>query len=411
MALVSLVCPQCGAALELDDKDRDYGFCGYCGCKVQLHEVISVKHSGTVSLDNSAQATNRLQIANRAFESHNFSEASDYYTKVLEDLPGDYKSICRKGICAVYLSAPGSIAATEFSVAMKAACQALNTTEQQNGKSGVDLIAEKDRDLLELLDSCVLAFDTKQPLQASLDSCNAVFARLVSNAVFASTVIGCIDTESIKETALVNALEFCSNVEKTTLKYHAGSTVEKNGNVKNNYENCRISGRNRELLQQTRASFADAYNTLPSRLEKERNLGASIQILNDEIKALQKKIAEEQKALKASKTAFWNANPDFAKGRRNALLPALIIGVLSAAALTVFVIYRINLGVLLAPAGIILAVLLGIKMKKSYEKNVFSEDIRLQTATINADENELKEKKEKLAAENSRLKEFNRSKR
>jgi len=409
MALVSLTCPQCGAALELEENDKDYGFCPFCGTKVQLHEVISVKHSGTVTLDNSAQAINRLQIANRAFESHNFTEASSYYTKVLEDFPGNYAAIYRKGICAIYLAAAGSLPTAEYQVAMKAAAEALATTEQPNGKSQVDLIAVKDRDLLELLNSCVLAFDGNQPLQPSLDSCNALFAKLASCAAFAATVIGNIDTEVIREQALAKAIEFCSGSEKLKLKYHAGTTIEKNGNVRENIESCRISGQNKALLAQTKKTLSDIYNSLPSRLERESNLYASIKVLGDNIRELEKQIASEKKTLKASKAAFWEANPDLKKGRSKAMLPALIIGILFVIATVIFIFCIPWVGYLISPVGILLAILLASGSVRKYDSNVFSEDIKQQIAVLNDDLKELKEKKENLAAENDQLKEFNRS--
>lgn len=46
MAVTALVCPRCGAQIELDDS-REYGFCSYCGSKIMLgeHIYVHVKHS------------------------------------------------------------------------------------------------------------------------------------------------------------------------------------------------------------------------------------------------------------------------------------------------------------------------------------------------------------------------------
>jgi len=46
MALRSLICPQCGAQIQLDDADKDYGFCTSCGTRIQLNEIVSVHHTG-----------------------------------------------------------------------------------------------------------------------------------------------------------------------------------------------------------------------------------------------------------------------------------------------------------------------------------------------------------------------------
>lgn len=51
MSLKALICPQCGANLQLDD-NREFGFCEFCGAKVQIKEVIEIKHSGQIKIDN-----------------------------------------------------------------------------------------------------------------------------------------------------------------------------------------------------------------------------------------------------------------------------------------------------------------------------------------------------------------------
>lgn len=45
----SLTCNACGATIEIDE-NREFGFCNYCGTKIQLHEVVEVKHTGTVEM-------------------------------------------------------------------------------------------------------------------------------------------------------------------------------------------------------------------------------------------------------------------------------------------------------------------------------------------------------------------------
>ena len=410
MAMVSLICPQCGAALELEDKDRDYGFCSFCGCRVQLHEVISVKHSGSVSLDNSYQATNRLQIADRAYEARNYSEAHNYYTKVLEDLPGNYTAIYRKGMCAIHM-AGGDLPAGEFSVAMKAAGQALVSTRQLDGKSSIDLIAQKDRDILEMLIIAVLTFDPVIGAKfSSQDTCNAALNRLLNRALFAPAAISFIDAEAVREKALTDALNFCDLLKGTTLEYPY-TVTNGNGQTEQKTGRCRLNNEALNSLKATRAALAQAYNTLPSRLERERNLSAGINILSGEIKTLEDRITGEEQALKAAKAAFWNANPAFAKGRIKALIPSFIIGGISLIALVLCFIFDISLGIVLAPGGIVLAVLLGIRFIRNYEAGVFNESITGQIAAIEADKNTLNEKKNQLKKENDQLKEYNKSKR
>lgn len=41
MAVTALRCPSCGAEITLDD-DREFGFCSYCGSKIQIGERMNV---------------------------------------------------------------------------------------------------------------------------------------------------------------------------------------------------------------------------------------------------------------------------------------------------------------------------------------------------------------------------------
>ena len=48
--LKPLVCPQCSGSVDLD-KDQEFGFCKYCGTKVQNTAITKVK--GKVKIDKS----------------------------------------------------------------------------------------------------------------------------------------------------------------------------------------------------------------------------------------------------------------------------------------------------------------------------------------------------------------------
>ncbi len=77
----ALDCPNCGAHLELDDS-REYGFCSYCGAKVDLISS-RVKVSGNVWIDRSqeilerARALEKLDRADEALEA--YRELTDSY--------------------------------------------------------------------------------------------------------------------------------------------------------------------------------------------------------------------------------------------------------------------------------------------------------------------------------------------
>lgn len=104
MATVSIKCPNCGGALELDDS-KEFGFCIFCGTQVHIQdEKTRVEVSGSVKLDESDKYSNYLTLATRAFEARNMSEAYTYYTKALEIKQNDYLPVFRKALCAGYLS-------------------------------------------------------------------------------------------------------------------------------------------------------------------------------------------------------------------------------------------------------------------------------------------------------------------
>ena len=50
-----MICPQCGASLSLDES-REFGFCSFCGSKVQINEFVIHKHVGRIGVDGLATA-------------------------------------------------------------------------------------------------------------------------------------------------------------------------------------------------------------------------------------------------------------------------------------------------------------------------------------------------------------------
>ena len=50
----TLDCPGCGQTITFCDESREFGFCEYCGKKVQLKETITFMHTGSVNLEGVA---------------------------------------------------------------------------------------------------------------------------------------------------------------------------------------------------------------------------------------------------------------------------------------------------------------------------------------------------------------------
>lgn len=104
MAMVSIKCPNCAGALELDGS-KEFGFCMFCGSQVHIQEdKTKVEVSGQVKFDESEKYNNFLNLANQAYAVGNMEEAYNYFTRALEIKQSDYLPVFRKGLCAGYLS-------------------------------------------------------------------------------------------------------------------------------------------------------------------------------------------------------------------------------------------------------------------------------------------------------------------
>lgn len=85
MGFIKLTCPNCGAAMDLDE-NREFGFCSYCGTKV-VQDKIVIEHKGTVSISGIA---NEKSILKRMFiflEDKDWNNADIYADKVLDINP------------------------------------------------------------------------------------------------------------------------------------------------------------------------------------------------------------------------------------------------------------------------------------------------------------------------------------
>lgn len=82
--MVVLKCPSCSADLTLDDS-REFGFCQYCGTKIQL--VQRMVHSGTVQLDGIQTAQQKLEAAKTLLELREYQMAEKGLTELTETYP------------------------------------------------------------------------------------------------------------------------------------------------------------------------------------------------------------------------------------------------------------------------------------------------------------------------------------
>ena len=81
MGFIPMICPQCGAQIEIDDS-RDFGFCSYCGTKI-VRDKIVIEHRGSISLDHSAEIKNLLPRAGECMRMGDIDGAEKKYEQVL----------------------------------------------------------------------------------------------------------------------------------------------------------------------------------------------------------------------------------------------------------------------------------------------------------------------------------------
>ncbi len=98
MGFIPMICPQCGAQIEIVDS-RDFGFCSYCGTKI-VRDKIVIEHRGSISLDHSAEIKNLLLRAGECMRMGDIDGAEKKYEQVLTM---DYdNAIARRGLQELY---------------------------------------------------------------------------------------------------------------------------------------------------------------------------------------------------------------------------------------------------------------------------------------------------------------------
>ena len=97
MALEALKCPSCTGEVQLD-KDQEFGFCKYCGTKVQNSSIKHVR--GKVKIDKRTDLDNYYIIARRAVESNDDETAEKYYDMILQIEPNSFEALFYNAYCS-----------------------------------------------------------------------------------------------------------------------------------------------------------------------------------------------------------------------------------------------------------------------------------------------------------------------
>ncbi len=408
MALTACRCPSCGANLELDDA-RDFGFCTFCGAKVMLHDVVEIKHTGSVTLDNSPQAKNRLMIASRAYEAGNCSEAYNYYTMVLEDIPQNIEALYKKAICAVYLSDINDVRTAEFQSGITEAAAEISRIKDTGAQEQFD--ADISRMLLDVVDNAQFATQFRT-VQACGEQVNgwAGITQLFRSA------IPVLSDGADKETLLESAIAFCNKVLGSKVTYYKETVRDKNGRETDKFATYTMSPDAKEYFENNKKWFADAYNNLPSRLQKENAVNDSLSKVSGEIDEITAKIRDAQERLNIAVKSFWTGNPEYVAAKQKLTRYGWMSGGVAVVALVIIAAILAGnqkpIGICVLLIAVVLAgtFLVVRSLRRRYDESVYTDNIKQLKKEIADAEGELKLKQKDQAKAKDAVKKFNQSK-
>lgn len=127
--MAALVCDICGGKLVMGS--GGVAVCDSCGMEYSTErmreKVQAVK--GTVQIDNSNMVSTWMKMAQSASEAGNQKEAYEYYAKVLEVEPSNWRALFGKGKAAAWQSTLGNSRTSELYQAVKMAIEIINNSE------------------------------------------------------------------------------------------------------------------------------------------------------------------------------------------------------------------------------------------------------------------------------------------
>ncbi len=283
MALINAVCPQCGATTELETA-RDFGFCQSCGAKIMLEDAVSAAPSESPEPAFSGQAGSFFQLAEDSFASGNTRDAYEYYTKVLESEPMNPKALYMKGICAVYNSDPQTIRISDYVQGLIKAKEVAFA----NAGGGGTVLQDIEQKSLDLLQFWLGKGVPKQPESEEMGDCITQFSKAVNVSSLATAMVDAVYSEAAKEKIVNLTLPFIAAASKTKLQYYAGAQSGSDGKVNTTYKQLTATRDQQKALDDADAYLRKAYNELPSRVAKLKDINTRLhaaEIEVDKVKA------------------------------------------------------------------------------------------------------------------------------
>ncbi len=422
MALKTVKCPSCSGDLNLDD-EREFGFCQFCGSKVMLNETINVKHSGTVQLDFSSKAANRMKLARNAFEDGKYHEAYDHYTKVLEDAPDQCEALNRKGICSAYMVSISKINCNELTRGYKEAIvifsDKLENNPSDKERDGINKeVNNLVNDMTEFLLTIYKTFENiKDELtfdgQRDAVECQSA---MINFANILHTVNQIIPSgfEDNSKLLLISQYELCNKILSVNIRYISEYSVDKSGARIANYNNITLNVNLKMQINDMRKIAVESYNNLPTFAAALSDFSNSIKNNTDERKNIEADLNKSKVKSKDAISEFWDNNPSLMsqlKAKRNKTWIAVGIGlvILLAMVITTAVINNILpsiIGVVALGIAIIIKISITRRIQAKYEDNVFTPEIKKTLSEISNLSVQLKAKDNQIKETNQNLNKY-----
>lgn len=390
MSLVAVKCPSCGGDLELDG-EREYGFCQFCGTKVMLHDTVHVKHSGTVSIDESSKAANCLKLANQSYDLNKLHEAYQHYTKVLEYDGSNCTALFRRSLCAGWLAPPDGINCSEVVQGYSEAHRILDDRIAAKDPQ-LDLLVEQQADMTDEL----VAFALEMSKNALSVSNSAKFneqdegyfqLRRVDCATLLLTEINDVipvEYEQKKKQLLDQTIILCDYLLTIRCQYISGYSVDKKGRKVPIFLRYVLPAEQISRLQSLRARAVTNFNNLPSNVNALSSIAGKLGNLQQERENLFSANQAAKKTYTDSVTAFWNANAEkFSayKKAKNKSWFALLAGAIGLAVSIIVALIMdkpalILIGVALLALSIFIKVKLAASFATKFEAVTFPAEVK-----------------------------------
>lgn len=89
MALKALKCPNCDANVQVDE-ENDFGFCSYCGAHIQIREIVEVRYSGEVYMNDTGEDSyvKKLEKGKAYLKMEDYYKAEQSFYQVIREHPG-----------------------------------------------------------------------------------------------------------------------------------------------------------------------------------------------------------------------------------------------------------------------------------------------------------------------------------